>query len=118
MIERGGIERPFYTADLTIDDVETWTPVLDIGYGGITVQLHHFNTVVRLFENESANHVEFRHDKVLKGLKMAQELMDMMIEYDFSYKWDRRVDEHTMDWLIALDTAHLEQELDEVQGES
>lgn len=118
MIERDGVEAPFYTADLTIDDVETWTPVLDIGFNGDTVQLHHFNALVRLFDNEDANHVEIRIDKVLRGVRMAQDMLDLMLDYDYSYRWDKRVDEHTMNWLAAVEASHLDEEIEELQDES
>lgn len=113
-MERGDVERPFYTADLTIDDVDTWTPVLDIGFDDRVIQLHHFNTVVRLFENEDANHVEIRHEKVLKGVRMAQDIMDMMIAYDYSYRWDKRLDSATEDWLVAIQSSELQAEIDDL----
>jgi len=118
MIERGDIEAPFYTADLTIDDVDTWTPVLDIGFDGGTLQLTHFNVLVRTFDNEDANHVEVRVDKVLKGIRMAQDIIDLMLDYDYSYRWDKRVDEQTVEWLAAVEASHLDEEFDEFQDES
>jgi hypothetical protein len=118
MCEREDIERPFYTADLTVDDQEIWTPILNVQYGGSeVVQLHHFNTLVRLFENEDANHVEWRTKEGVKGIRMAQALIEMMVEYDYDLKWCKRVDESTLEWLSHIEADNLDDELRELQGE-
>jgi len=117
-MEREDIERPFYTADLTVDDQEIWTPVLDVKFNDTVIQLHQFNCLVRVFETESANHVEWRTPKGVKGIRMAQELMDMMIEYDYSYRWDLRVDDSTNEWLAGIEAANLDRELGELFDES
>lgn len=118
MAERGDIERPFYIAELTVDDVDTWTPILDVNFNSDLIQIHHYNSLVRLFENEDANHVEVRVDKVLRGIRMAQDMMDLMIEYDYSYRWDKKVDENTMTWLAAVEASHLDEELEDFRDES
>ena len=114
MVNPEDVEPPFACQQMEYDGQELWIPYLTIGFDDAQLVLHHFNTVVRLFENESANHVEVRDGKQLKGLRMTQDMLDLMIEYDYSYKWDRFVDEHTMNWLVELEVGHIDEELDEL----
>lgn len=116
MVEREDIEPPFQIQELELDGVETWTPYLEVQVGDKTFPLHRFNTVVRLFEVESANHVELRDSKGCKGVRMAQDIIQMMVNYDFSFRWDLYVDEQTMDWLSAIEASHLDEELDSFDG--
>ena len=118
MIGRDEIERPFYTADLTLEGQELWTPVLNIQWAEEVVQLHHFNTLVRLFQNPDANHVELQTDEGVKGVRMAQALIEMMVEYDYDLKWCKRVDPATIEWLSHIEADSLDDELRELQDGS
>lgn len=114
MVSPEEVQPPFFCEQIEYDGRELWVPYLAVSYGESQLVLHHFNTTVRLFENDSANHVEVRDGKVLKGLRMAQDMMDLMIEYDYSFRWDRFVDEHTLNWLVEVEASHIDEELDEL----
>lgn len=113
------IQAPFNVGELTLDDVETWTPYLDVQFNGEVISLHHFNTVVRLFEAESANHAELRQPgQPVKGIRMAHELLNMMVEYDYSYRWDKHVDDATSEWLGEIEASDLEAEWEQFDQEA
>lgn len=113
------IQAPFQVGELSLDDVDTWTPYLDVQFNGRVISLHHFNTVVRLFETESANHAELReHGQPVKGIKMAKDMLDLMVEYDYSYRWDKHVDDATSEWLGEIEADALEQEWEQYDQEA
>lgn len=116
MVGRDEIQPPFGVQELELEGVETFTPYLEIKVGEETIPLHHFNVLVRLFETESANHVELRDKSGCKGIRMAQEILQQMVDYDYSFRWDRYVDENTLEWLSAIEASHLDEELDSLDG--
>lgn len=77
--------------------------------------LHYFNTRIRTFKDEQFTHVEWRDEnEVLKGIRVNQELLDLLFENDFPYSFDPVVDEATKEWFVSSEMRLLEKELDEL----
>ena len=77
--------------------------------------LHYFNTKIRTFRDEQFNHVEWRDENdTLKGIRVGQDLMDLLFENDFPYQFDPIVDEATREWFIQSEVRLLDKELDEL----
>ena len=77
--------------------------------------LHYFNTKIRTFKDEQFNHVEWRDEEnTLKGIRVSQELMDLLFEHEFPYQFDPVVDEPTKEWFIQSEMRLLDNELDEL----
>lgn len=119
MVSPEDIEAPFGVGEVTLDDQKLWTPYLDVQFNGRVVSLHHFNTVVRMFELDTADHVELREDgEPVKGIKMAHELIDMMVEYDYDFRWNKRIDNATEEWLAQIEASDLEAEWEQYDLEA
>lgn len=77
--------------------------------------LHYFNTKIRTFKDAQFNHVEWRDEEnTLKGIRVTQELMDILFEHEFPYQFDPVVDENTKEWFIKSEMRLLDGELDEL----
>ncbi len=111
MITPDRIEEPFSCASFEMDGRELWTPTLEITFSAGSIVLHHFNTRVRQFANESADHLEVRVNQELKGILVNQELLQQFVDYEYPRRWDPYVDEATMDWLTATASLSIDEEL-------
>jgi len=111
MITPERIEAPFSCSPMEIDGKEIWVPYLQIAAGGLDLVAHHFNSLVRQFADPWADHVEVKVDGQLKGIRIDHDIIDKFVEYEYSRRWDPRIDEQTMDWLTEVEGKRLAQEL-------
>lgn len=114
MLQPEQVEKPFGAQLIEIDDVEVWVAYLEIETPDEEIVLHPFNSLVRLFgvdHGSYANHIELRVDDRLKGIRVPQGIIDAAVAYDWSYRWDARIDEQTLKWLGGIELSHLDEEL-------
>lgn len=78
------------------------------------IELTWLNTCIRLFRDNSFNHVEYYEDDDVKGLRVGQVVMDILFEHDYPYRYDPIVDDATMEWYIKSEVTLLDDELDEL----
>jgi len=110
MLNPEDIKPPFFVGEATIDGQQIWTPALAVQFNDEVLHLHRFNTLVRLFKTESANHAELRDEHGLRGLRMSQAILETMVEYEYDYQWNRVVDEESAEWLADVEGSELETE--------
>lgn len=114
MFKPEDIDEPFGVGDLEIDGVEYQVPYLKCGFTNGEIMLHWGNSTLRSFYfNPDMNHVEYRdEEKTLKGVRMAQEVMDLMQVYGWPMRTDPLVDPQTTEWFVQLELHSLESDLD------
>lgn len=95
---------------------ELESPVIIIETTEGDMVLHWFNTRIRTFRDIGLNHIEWRDDTDdrLKGIRVTQELMDILFEHEFPYQFDPVVDDATKEWFIQSEAKLLEAELGEL----
>ena len=78
-------------------------------------ELHWGNTLVRLFSEESFNHIEhYTIDNKTLGMRVGQAVLDILFEHDFSYRYDKYPDEATMEWFVKSEVMIMEGEIEEL----
>ncbi len=89
------------------------SPLIKIPTTQGELELHWGNTLMRLFSDESFNHLEHypTEDKTV-GMRVGQEIMDILFEHDFSYRYDRYPDPATVEWLVNLEVILMETEIE------
>lgn len=91
------------------------SPVVVIPTTTGEVNLHWGNTLVRLFENTSFNHAEYYpNEHQTQGLKVGQYIIDILVEHDFSYRYDKYPDEATMEWFVKSEVMLMENEIEDL----
>lgn len=118
MLNPEDIKPPFFVGEATVDGQQIWTPALAVQFGSEVLNLHHHNTLVRLFKTESANHAEVRDEHGLRGLRMSQAILETMLEYEYDYQWNRVVDEESAEWLSDVEGSELEKEWEQYDLEA
>lgn len=110
------VDEPFGVGELNIDGVDHEVPFLRCGFNDCEIVLHWGNSLLRAFYfNEEMNHVEYRdEEKKLKGIRMDQELMDLMQVYGWPMRVDPIPDEQTSEWFVQMEMRSLESELDDL----
>lgn len=94
---------------------ELKSPVIVIETTEGDMVLHWFNTRIRTFRDKGLNHIEWRDDEnVLKGIRVTQQLMDILFEHEFPYQFDPVVDDATREWFIQSEAKLLDSELNEL----
>lgn len=78
------------------------------------IVLNYFTARVRMFKDPQYNNVEYRKDPQapLCGLRVTEELINMMLEHSYPQQFDPIVDPLTQEWYIKAVTAHLDDELE------
>lgn len=115
MFKPEDIDEPFGVGELEIDGVEHEVPFLRCGFEDKEIVLHYGNSLLRAFYfNEEMNHVEYREDGSLKGIKMDQELMDLMQVYGWPMRVDPIPDEQTSEWFVSMEMRSLDSELEDL----
>lgn len=92
------------------------SPCIELeGTGGEKLQLTWFNTTIRCFEDPQFNHIEMTTESgEVIGLRVGQELMDLLFEHTYPYYSMPYVDEATREWFVHSLTKNLEQEIAEL----
>ncbi len=115
MLNPEDIEPPFGVGRLDVDGVEYVAPFLRCNYGEGEIELHWGNATIRAFHfDDTMNHVETRIEGKLKGIRMGQDIMDLMIKYGYPMRVDPVPDEATVDWFLSMEMSELDRELDEL----
>jgi hypothetical protein len=94
-------------SDWISEDGEWLSPSVDIQCDP-AITLHWANTVIRTFgfPFKHMDHIEFRDDEgTLKGLRVTQELMDMLFEREFPQSFSYFPEQSDVDWFVRADTA-------------
>lgn len=83
---------------------EWLSPTIDIECDP-AITLNWANTVIRTFglPFSDLNHVEYRDENGLRGIRVTQELMDLLFEQEFPYQFNYFPDEETRDWFVAAE---------------
>lgn len=94
------------------------TPVIHVEReSGETMQLHWYNTTIRLFDNPIYNHVEFRPEDEegrVVGISVTQEFLDTLHEHNFPQYSLPYVDESTYDWFVNKEVNAINYDLDHI----
>lgn len=91
------------------------TPTVEIEGDGETIVLHWLNTRIKTFRDEAMNHVEHTDDDGnVRGLRVAQKLMDMLFEMEFPYSFDPVPSTTDMNWFIQSEAKGLDAELEDL----
>lgn len=93
---------------------EEWsgTDGLSVPYEEGDIIMAWFNTRIRIFKDPAFNHVEWTTPEgKLKGIRVAQFLMDFLFEHEFPYSFDPEVDQETKDWWENMETKNLDDEI-------
>lgn len=91
------------------------SPIIRIPTTQGDYELHWGNTLVRLFSEESFNHIEHytEEDKIV-GMRVGQAVLDIFFENDFSYRYDKYPDEATVEWFIKSEVMIMENEVEDL----
>lgn len=118
MINPEAVEPPFECQQVDVDGIQMFVPFLRVRANGEDeLILHPFNTLVRQFEDDSLDHLEVTIDGQKNGIPMDEDTLDMFIDYDFSFRWDKIPEKSTMDWLARVAMANFDEELAELEGQ-
>jgi len=74
-------------------------PAYEVQTEDDTITLTWLNTIVRTFIEEEYNHVEYRPEDSVYGLRMSADAMNELLEMDYPYRFDPIVDESTARWI-------------------
>ena len=97
---------------MELDGREIYVPFLQIVTSEEEFVLHYFNSLVRLFPDPYANHVEVREKgKTVQGVRLTTDIVDRFVEYEFPRRYDPFVDEDTLVWLSSVEASHIDDEL-------
>lgn len=110
MINPEEVQPPFECQQVDVDGIQMHIPFLRVRANGEGLILHPFNTLVRQFEDESLDHLEVTIEGDKHGIPMDEEILDQFLDYDFSYRWDRRPDKSTIIWLVSVAMANIDEE--------
>lgn len=92
------------------------SPIVELPTGdGDPIRLHYLNAVIRTFEDESIDHIEYTDDDgQVRGIRVGRAVLDILFENKFPYRYDPFVDEATINWFVASELKLLDDELDEL----
>lgn len=91
------------------------SPIIRIPTTQGDLDLHWGNTLVRLFGDTSFNHAEYYpNEHQTQGLKVGQYIIDILVEHDFSYRYDKYPDEATVEWFIKSEVMIMENEIEDL----
>ena len=90
------------------------SPLVRLPYGEDTVDLHWYNSCIRLFNDEQYNHVELYEDDGVRGLRVGQFVIDILFENDFPTHFLPYVDESTHEWFIKSEMSIMEREIEDL----
>jgi hypothetical protein len=94
---------------------EIESPIVELESSVGHVALNYLNTTIRTFKDTSMNHVEYRNPEgYLQGIMVPQDIMDILFEHEYPYRFDPVVDDYTVDWYVRAQAIKLEDELDEL----
>lgn len=94
-----------------------YTPRIDVPTAMGELALTYFNTTIRLFEDETYNHIEFVCEDGQKlGLGVSEDFIDTLQEHDYPQYFLPFVDESSQRWYEHNQTRNLDAEIDEFFG--
>ena len=80
---------------------------------GELVRMTWFNTVIRTFDDETYNHVEYHTESgLILAMSVTQDFMDMLYDYQFPIYSLPYVDQATYEWYVAKETSKIDQDID------
>lgn len=79
------------------------------------VEINWGNCVMRVFDDEQYNHLEYYEDDKTIGMRVGQEIMDVLHEHDFSYRYDKYPDPATVEWLVKMEVKLMEIDIENKQ---
>lgn len=92
------------------------SPVVKLPTSIGELELHWGNCLIRTFDSEQFDHLEyFTEEKKTLGLRIGREIMDILFEHDFSYRFDKYPDEATVEWFIKAEMSVMENEIEELE---
>lgn len=91
-------------ADHIGEDGEWYSPLFDLDCDP-AITLNWANTLIRTFgfPFRHLDHIEYRSAEGTRGLRATRDLLDLLIEKEFPYRFDYFPDEETVDWHVAVD---------------
>ena len=94
------------------------TPIVRLPATTGDIELNWYNSLARYFDDSQYNHIEHYEEidgvEKIRGLRVSQYVLDLLMENDFSYRYDKYPDEATVEWFIGTQTRLLDDELDEL----
>ena len=94
------------------------SPVIRLPATTGDIELHWYNSLARYFDDSQYNHIEHYEEvdgvERIRGLRVSQYVLDLLMENDFSYRYDKYPDEATVEWLVKLEVVIMDSELDEL----
>lgn len=92
------------------------SPVVKLPTSIGELELHWDNCLIRTFDSEQFDHLEyFTEEKKTLGLRIGREIMDILFEHDFSYRFDKYPDEATVEWFVKAEMSVMENEIEELE---
>lgn len=113
------LQEPFGHGKLEINGVEYDVPYLAVKgeIDGVlkTLNLSWGSTTVRCFYfQEELNHIEYRENGHLMGIRLPEEIIEEMLRLNYPAQFDPWVDSNTLDWFASMEVRSLDDELDEL----
>lgn len=99
-------EAPFFEVEVENEQGDAITvPAIQLACNGVVVVAHAMNTRVRMFGDESLDHVEVSYGGQLYGVMNTDEneIVDLLVSADFPSVFQPVPDEDTIDWFVGCE---------------
>lgn len=92
------------------------TPIVRLPATTGDIELNWYNSLARYFDDSQYNHIEHYEEidgvEKIRGLRVSQYVLDLLMENDFSYRYDKYPDEATMEWFVKSEVMIMENEIE------
>lgn len=92
------------------------TPIVRLPATTGDIELNWYNSLARYFDDSQYNHIEHYEEidgvEKIRGLRVSQYVLDLLMENDFNYRFDKYPDEATMEWFVKSEVMIMENEIE------